>query len=496
MSSDLTTGRNVILITADSLRSDHVGFCTADASTRTPYLDEFASCSTVFTHAFAPGPYTAYSLPALFTGRQPCGLRPMRKTLPLWGLHGTTVEGTVTITELLRDAGYWTSAFHSNPLISRLSGFQKGFEVFYDDLWLGSSRLPANVRRAVAQAYRLFRTQPNMSARGLNQKAAAFLKTATVPFFLFIHYMDTHGPYLRRKILKGLSRSEQAWRLCGTKPADVTPRQHKILTRNYRRQVSYLDQELGALLRVLKSSGVLDRALLIISADHGEEFREHGGYSHTCKLYDELVHVPLIVRLPGQAMPRTIEQITETIQIAPTILDFAGISYEHFGFDAQSFLPLLRGEPILTKGFAYSEAGPGPHDCVSVRTEKWKLILKRPASSNGASRPAADRMTGLRSESGILSEPLAGYTAELYNLERDPREQCNLAAQLPNTVSDLKRHIEAHFSGADRNAAHMYVSPEDGNRTTSLASDAAPAADLSEAEQSLVEERLRDLGYL
>jgi arylsulfatase A-like enzyme len=447
---------NVILMTADSLRADHVGCYGAHEAkpSLTPHFDKLAARSALLLNAFSPGPYTAFVMPPLFTGRYPCRLKTMQKTLPLWGLHGTTVEGNVTLTEILQAAGYHTAGFHSNPLISRLSKFQKGFDVFFDDLWLGSSRLPHAVRRVTAQAYRFFRSQPCMSAAGLNERVKAWLERAPEPFFLFIHYMDTHGPYLQRKFLKAISPSERAWRRCSTAPEKITRRQHDRLVRNYRRQVAYLDEQWGNLWQLFENRELFDRSLLIVSADHGEEFREHNGYSHTYKLYDELIRVPMLVHSPETA-PGRIEELTGSIQIAPTILEFAGIQpCKAADFDSESFLSLLRGESYGSKQFILSEAGPVPHDHLCVRTKEWKLVWKR-----------------------------AGTVKELYHLVRDPAEKINVASKEPRVVEQLESHIRAHLSSPSVSAV-------------SQSSEPSVAAESSEVDQMIVEERLRDLGYI
>lgn len=446
---------NVVLITVDSLRADHVGCYGPDRQpSLTPNLDAFAARSVVMTQAFAQGPYTTFSLPSLFTGRYPCRLKPMGWALRWQQPAGVLVDGVPTLTERLREAGYHTAGFHSNPLVSRLFGFHKGFDVFYDDVLLSNSTLPSKVRFWTARLHRVFRVDPYSPARALNARVLAWLAGARQPFFLWIHYMDTHGPYLSRKVLKYVSRGERLWRKSTVLPAQITPRQRELLRQNYHRQITSLDTELGRLWQAFDREELFDRSLVMVSADHGDEFFEHGGYSHSHKLYDELLHVPLLVRFPG-AVPEHVEELTELIQIPPTVLDCVGLARPELdGFDAGSFLPVLHAGARAEKSFILSEAGVPPHERLCIRTKEWKLIWEK-----------------------------GGQRKELYQLSADPHEQVDVAAKHPEIVAALDRELAAHCAAAGREASRE-------------AGQGAEGVSASEAEERLVVERLRDLGYL
>lgn len=449
---------NVVLITVDSLRADHVGCCAEDDDrSLTPNLDAFARQGAVFTRAFAQGPFTSFSVPSLFTARYPCHLPPMK-----WAMHwgggehqaGRLVESVPTLPEMLRAAGYHTAAFHSNPLLSRLWGFQKGFDVFFDDVFLSDTTLPAKMKLWVARLQRIFRTDPCMNARNLHARVRAWVEEAPEPFFLWVHYMDVHGPYLSRKVLKYVSPGERLWRKSWVEPAAVTPDERETLRSRYRRQIAYLDAELGRFWELLDLRRLLDRTLLVITADHGDEFFEHGGYSHRHKLYDELLHVPLTVRLPGER-PARLSELTELIQVVPSVLDAVGVMPPSAdGFDAASFLPTLRRHAEPRKAFALSEVGVDPHDNLCIRTTAWKLIWKQ-----------------------------SGKEKELYKFPEDLGEQSNVAAEHPEVVAQLERELLAHCRGPEG-------SPK-GNGGKD-----AEEVQMSETEEQLVLDRLRDLGYI
>jgi arylsulfatase A-like enzyme len=274
--------RNIILLTADSLRVDHLGcYVKGNQPSLSPNIDDLARRSVLFTDVYAQGPCTAFSLPAIFTGKYPCRLKAINRAISWEQPAGVVVEGTPTFVEMLRAGGYHTAAFHSNPLVSRLFGFEKGFDVFYDDVVASGRSLPARLKLNVARLQRVFRIDPYLSACALNAKVLAWLQTAPQPFFLWVHYMDTHGPYLARKVLKYVSRGERLWRKSRNSPGKITRRERTELLGNYRRQIAALDSELGRLWKAFEEKQLFENSLIVFSADHGEEFFEHGGYSHT-----------------------------------------------------------------------------------------------------------------------------------------------------------------------------------------------------------------------
>jgi arylsulfatase A-like enzyme len=441
---------NIILLTADSLRADFLGCSGSLGACRTPEIDWLARHGVLFQSAYAQGSYTPVSLPSLFTGKLPCRLKPIDRQIHWrWNVEGLRVEGNTTFVEILKDAGYHTAAFHSNPYVSRFFGFDKGFDVFYDDMVAAGSAAPWWLKTIAANLRRIFRTSPFLPARNLNEKVLAWLGNASEPFFLWVHYMDTHGPYTDRKVLKLLSRADRLWHKAGTRPKKVTPGERACLLRAYRRKIRSLDAELGKLWRRFEQKRLFERSLVLFSADHGDEFFEHGGYQHLHRLYDELLHVPLIARLPG-GKPSTQRGLTGLIQIAPTILAFAGLAPPG-AYDGASFLPALLGERYPGSPYILAEAE--PHDeHIAIRTAEWKLIWKR-----------------------------EGAEKELYHLAADPNEQRNVASERPEMVRELERQLLAHR--VDRMSSAAVTAP------------GAPAG-VTEEEQKILAERLRDLGYL
>jgi len=427
--------QNVILLTVDSLRADCV------EAGLTPSLTRFAREAVVFSSAFSQGPYTNMSMPSLFTGRYPSQLAPIE----VHGVYGVSVRGTPTLATLLAAAGYHTLGFHSNPFLSRVFGFDRGFAEFYDDLLLDGARLPARWKLLLNRAHRLGRATPFLPAAALNRVVVAGLERAKEPFFLWVHYMDPHGPYAAGGWGPlGKLRAERLWRKATRRPEEISGPEHDELWAGYRQRIASLDEHLGALFAEFTRRGLWENSLVFVTADHGDEFGEHGGYTHTHKLYDELIHVPLVVRVPGAA-PRRVEEVVELVQVVPTVLGEAGASLpEELAGDR---LELRQAEaPTGSGGASLSEAELIPNYIGCLREKNWKLI----------------------------GEERAGRE-ELYELGADPGERRNV--------------IAAHPQVADRLREKWFERRRGGVR-------AARAQKLSAADEALVEARLRDLGYL
>ncbi len=427
---------NVILLTVDSLRADCV------EAGLTPSLARCAGEAVVFASAFSQGPYTNMSMPSLFTGRYPSQLAPIE----VQGIYGVSVRGVPTLATLLADAGYHTLGFHSNPFLSRVFGFDRGFAEFYDDLLLDGARLPARWKLLLNRVRRLGRATPFLPAAALNRLVVAGLETARAPFFLWVHYMDPHGPYAAGGWGPfGKLRAERLWRKATRRPGEISGEEHDQLWAGYRRRIAGLDQHLGALFAEFTRRRLWEKSLVVVTADHGDEFGEHGGYTHTHKLYDELIHVPLVVRAPGTA-PRRVEEVVELAQIVPTVLEEAGAP-DPGGLAAESLRPLLAGgDAGGASGASLSEAELIPNYIGCLREKEWKFI--------GEERPGREA---------------------LYELGADPGERRNVLAAHPRVADRLREKWFERRRGGVR---------------------AARAQKLSAEDEALVEARLRDLGYL
>jgi arylsulfatase A-like enzyme len=283
---------NVLFLVVDSLRYDVV----ADDETETPNFEWLGEEGVAFSDCFAQGISTAPSMTSMLTGRYPLD----------YGGHWYLEENQPSMAEQFQRNGYTTGAIHSNPNVSRLRNFHRGFDTFEENILPLESegileRAPDDLLRYANKFIRLLRRTPYMPAEKINPKLADWVGQTDEPWFLWTQYMDVHGPYLpgddftyRNKI-----RAERLWRKAAVNsPEEITDDEHAELLRNYRLEVEYLDREIGQLLDRLEREGELENTAVVVVGDHGDEFYEHGRYGHGNLPYDELTRVPLIIRFP------------------------------------------------------------------------------------------------------------------------------------------------------------------------------------------------------
>lgn len=308
--------KNIILLTIDALRADHVSWLGYERD-MTPFLDEFSERCTVFESAYSASSHTREAVPALLTGQYP----------PEAVGDGFT-RGAETIPILLPDE-YATAAFHSNPYVSQAYGYDEGFDTFYDDLHLGQNKLLALVQRALDK-FVLNRGEYHARAEEINRRSLSWLSSLSdlEPFFLWNHYMDVHGPYNPPEgFTEGSDTvsNTEAQRLYDTLSGDESPTEEEIeLSKHlYDGEIRYVDTQIGQFINTLKTQDLLEESLVIITSDHGDLFGEYGKYAHPRYVYPELTKVPLIISGPDIASA-TVSIPASTYDIVPTVLDAAG----------------------------------------------------------------------------------------------------------------------------------------------------------------------------
>jgi arylsulfatase A-like enzyme len=425
--------KNVLLITIDSLRADHLS-CLGYHRKITPKMDELAKKGILFSQAIANGSGTPSAVPPILTSTYPL----------MYGGYERLSKQRVAIAEVLKQSGYSTAAFHSNTYLSRFYGYQRGFDVFYDDLTAKTeiSTYSSLVRKArkAAQKIMLYISAtifphkksswplPYVNAKALNQKAVSWLaNNRPERFFLWIHYMDVHSPFMAPKdfieeINEDISRRE-VLRLNKRlpRPRELSKKDLTRLIDLYDACIKHTDSAVSSLLDEIERLGLLKETMVIITADHGEEFLEHGDLGHNCTMYDELIHVPLIFFSPDWAAGKTIDSQVEHLDIAPTVLDALGIK-KPANFLGDSLLPLMNGEE-LEKGIITESSNP-PNELridpklrrTSYRTRTWKYI-------HNASREN-----------------------ELYKLSTDPKETKNLVEEEKDLARSLHSKIQNHIA--------------------------------------------------
>jgi arylsulfatase A-like enzyme len=386
---------NLLLVTVDTLRADELGAYGLPLR-RSPELDRLARRSTVYEMAVAPAPWTLPSIASIMTGLEPKahGAILFRRALP---------EAVPTLAERLRGLGYHTSAAVTHFVLGPEYGFDRGFERFDRGL------IPASDQEA-----HLSVTSEALTATGLE-----LLRSAEEPYFVWLHYFDPHFHYLAH-------------------PPDTVAADPGFGGRNlYRGEVRFTDRALGEL---LASAAAMPRPpLVVFTADHGEQFFEHRGWQHTTAVYQEVVHVPLLVHRPDQTQARIVPGPKRLVDVYALLLGLAGAAQTAEAFEA----PIL----LHTQQAA---------DLRAIVAGRYKLI--------------ADLRAG---------------RLELYDLFADPGERHDLAAELPEVVARLCGSMAGHFEELGRRdaalrtaAREVDLSPERNAQLESLGYTAAgPSAE-------------------
>lgn len=319
---------NLIFVLVDTMRADALG----RRDGRTPFLDGLARDGTVFERAYAQASWTLPSISSLLAGRWPA-------ESPGWseGTQGIP-PGVVSLAELLHGAGMRSAAFVSNPLLKESSGFGRGFESYWASRVEDGVLTPAAV--AVDQAI------PWISAHRKER------------FFVLLHLMDPHDPYCppaRRVGPPGAwpGNPDPAFTGAAPMPDAATVASWKGL---YAEEVSYLDSQLARLFASLDPD-VRARTAVVLTADHGEEFLDHGFLKHAVTLFDEAVHVPLIVRMPGAPAGRRVAAVVRLVDVVPTVADLLAVPVAEpvrARWAGVSLAPAVRGTapvpPLLAMG--------------------------------------------------------------------------------------------------------------------------------------------------
>lgn len=304
--------KNVVLLTIDALRYDHLSCLGYDREV-SPAIDQFIADSIIFENAFSVSSHTREAIPSLITGKNP----------------GEVVNNSYqliepTVAQYLGNSGFTTAAFHSNPFLSRAYGYGDDFDKFSDDMRIGQNKLVVLFQRALDK----IRNRHYARADIINRKSLKFLESVNEPFFLWNHYMDVHGPYeppeeYQQLFLDETIESKAAQRLYKRAirdPESISETERQTLVDLYDAEIRYLDDHIRDFLERYKQHHSLESTLVIITADHGDAFGEHGYYEHPRQLNDELIRIPLFVRHP-ELGPDRIAPVVSTIDIVPTILD-------------------------------------------------------------------------------------------------------------------------------------------------------------------------------
>jgi len=398
------TRQKVILITVDSLRADHLNCLGYDKPT-TPNIDALARKGVLFSKAFSNGGGSATSFPSIMTSTYASMNIPSNRHNAFWIKLS---EKWSTIAEVLKHAGFYTAAFKNfKDDLCSIFGYNKGFDLFDEIIHLNDKTIDKMYRKIrYLQGYKYVR------ANKINQRAISWCNKTKENFFLWLHYMDVHLPYNPKNIsLPNRIQTIKLVKKMQNEPDHLSQQEIEKVTDLYDAEIRYLDSRIGELLSKLMKIGIApDETLFILLSDHGDQFMEHGEFGHG-RLYDEVLHVPLILCGPDIKRNTVIQEQVSLLDVAPTITHLLGIETVET-FCGTSLLPLVEGENGKTSHVISEEIGQD----YSCRTQNWKYIRH-------------DRSD----------------TYELYNLQVDPKEKLNVLYEYPEIVEELDQILNQHI---------------------------------------------------
>lgn len=417
---------NIILISVDTLRADHLSCYGYHRPT--PNIDAFAKDGVLFEMAISQAPWTTASHMSVFTSLYPSVHRVT---------HNALSEVQSTLPQLFQASGYQTAAFVEATALDKRYGFNRGFDVYQ-----GKSDDP--------------------SAASNNSRIMDWLshRNQSRPFFLFAHFYDVHRKYEPPAPYNTIYHPQQQdveYLITGPygRRRSITFQQIYDIVALYDGEIRYVDDQLRRLMDYLKSNRLYENSVIVLMADHGEGFLDHSLMDHGNSMYQELLHVPLIIKLPGNRYSNMrMKQTVRLIDVLPTLLDYAGLKSSAL-MQGQSILRMLYGSKMETPA-VYSTGAVGSE---SILSGNWKLI-------HNSDLPK-------RLELVPLALPVE---YELYNLKDDPLEFDNLASVDASELQEMHSLLQSQTQLNDRLAQRINTEHKPLDQQ--------------------MEEELRSLGYL
>ena len=408
---------NLVICVLDAARADHFG-CYGYPRDTTPNLDRLARESVIFREHFSTCSSTKPSTASLFTGLYPDAHRIVER--------GALEEGVFTLAGGLKAAGWHTALFSSNVNASPEVGLGAGFEVVVParsgGVGKGETDLPEGSPVGATPE-----GTPWDKPEWLTEAFAKWLaERRPSRFFAYIHLLPPHTPYeapeaLMRAVVKKKAPpiARGRFEFPATAPTGMSMRDRQRYALDkwadlYDANLRWGDWGAGEVVRALRERGLLDNTLLIITADHGEAFGEHGYLYHMHGVYGELVHIPLVMRFPGRRrLVGEVSALTQTVDLLPTICDLYQVPYPRKHVQGSSLLPVLDGEKRDVRDYVFATSEMvWPSYLIS--DSQWSLILYR-----------------------------GGKMKALYNLGDDPGERRNVIAAHPEVLVKMTAAFES-----------------------------------------------------
>jgi arylsulfatase A-like enzyme len=390
-------GSSVILIIIDTVRADHLG-CYGYERETSPNIDAFSKECVFFKKAIAAAPWTTPAIASMFTGQYPRVLG--------YEAEAVVVDDKVLcLAEIFRNAGYATAGVISHIFVSSELGFDQGFDSYDEENAQGHGHI----------------SSPSVTDKGI-----AFVDTHKGKrFFLFLHYFDPHCDYIlhdQYNFFPGydgeLYSGEPIEDLRQAAP-HMTAEDRRYLNALYDSEIRFTDEHIGRLFQHLKDIGIYEDLTIVVVADHGEAFLERGDdwIGHTKTVYQELIHVPFMIRLPGESEGWSVDRNISLLDFMPTVVAASGLDvpegYEH---DAVN---LLDGSGAAGREYVFSETGRWGRQ-EALLDGDWKVISDQIAGTISLFNLGSDPGE-LRDVSGENDEVLRRLRAKLFELDYDLR---------------------------------------------------------------------------
>jgi arylsulfatase A-like enzyme len=404
------SGPNVILIVPDALRADHLG-CYGYSRPTSPQIDKFAADALIFEKAMSNSPWTKPSMGTVFTSMYP-------HEHQAFSWMDNLSDECLTIAEVFRNRNYATFAIQTNPSITEKHNFRQGFQHY---------------REMVLEKGEIVTSSFNSWVKKHKKK----------PFFAYLHYMDTHVPYnAPQEFSKIFKIKEDALFIPGEfQTSDVrllgemglSIRDKQSLVNLYDAAIKYFDSNFEKIVDNLKKLGILNETIIILTSDHGEEFWEHDGFAHGHTVYNELLHVPLIIGYIPHLHEKRIKSYVQLLDLFPTILSLVGIKsdFKLRGTDLAS-AALTDNQiikEIFLEGILYGSEKKG------ILKDGWKLIENTGKKNEDTFHLLGDLMK--------YKYPKYKKGFELYNINQDFSEKYNLINNYPQIAINLKKDLFA-----------------------------------------------------
>lgn len=411
--------RNVILVSIDTLRADHLS-CYGYERPTSPNIDALAADSVLFRNVYAAAPWTLPSHVSMLTGLDCINHQ-------VYSSANRMDPGILTLADFLRQAGLVTMAFTGGGFVSGVFGLNKGFDSFFGRAALSSSH----------------------QAEVLARSAIPWIEqNASKGFFLFLHTYQVHNPYSPPEDFAGRFLDPGA----PLHALDMNPgrynheNRYKPESEGFRRnvislydgEITYTDEALiGALVAALKRLGLYDRTMIVVTADHGEEFFEKGAWLHTNDVYNPVLKIPLVIKFPGSRdAGKRIQRLARLTDVMPTILDELGIDYSRAKPDGRGLEPLVRGKETGPERIFRSE--------LAANIVRNHIPHKRTISQGPYKVIQSDPYTPEQLAYFYYPPPTMD-TLEVFDLAADPSERTNLAKTQPELARRLLKYLEDSF---------------------------------------------------